>query len=253
MTIFQAVFLAIVQGLTEFLPISSSGHLVLFQKIFRISGPPVLFDVLLHLGTLSSILVFFWKDLFSLMVDWKKKKNIWLFLIFGSIPVAVLGFFLNKEIEKTFGSLKLVGWCWVVFGIILVVSQKIKIGNKDVSKASLLDALFVGLWQALALFPGVSRSGSTIIGGLWQKFSYETAFRLSFFLSIPAILGAVVLKFQDHYVNSVSIPVDIACMFLAAFVGYFSLKFLEKILKSDKFYYFGFYCLVLGFLVVVLV
>lgn len=267
MHLYQAIFLSIVQGITEFLPISSSGHLVLFQKVFGITDPPVLFDVLLHLGTLFAILVFFGKDIFSLIVDWKKKKNIWLFLVTGSIPAAILGFFLNSKINEIFNSLFLLGSAWMFFGLLLLVSYKFptssttRSGLRGASKIDLKkkeddviakDGLVVGLFQALALLPGISRSGSTIIGGLWRGFSRETAFKMSFLLSIPAILGAAVLKLKDSHLNGIGVPVGVISIFLAAVVGYFSLKFLQKILKSDKFYLFGFYCLAIGILTLIL-
>lgn len=251
MTFFQAIFLAIVQGVTEFLPISSSGHLVLFQKLFRLTEPPVLFDVLLHLGTLMAILVFFRKELCLLVKEWKRKKNQWMFLIIGSIPAAFFGFLLNHKIVAIFDSLKLVSVMWVGFGILLLATKvlKVKEETRNSEKVVWKDAFVVGLFQALALFPGVSRSGSTIIGGLWRKFSKETAFYFSFLLSIPAILGAVFLKLADGSVEGTNLWTGVIAMLIAGLVGYFSLKFLEKILKSDKLYLFGFYCLILGIVV----
>ena len=253
MNVFQALFLSIVQGLTEFLPVSSSGHLVLFQKLFGIVDPPVLFDVLLHLGTLFAIVVFFWKDIVSLIVDWKKKKNLWLFLITGSIPAAIFGFLLNSKIDEIFNSLTLVSVSWIFFGLLLLLSHKFKFSKSNLKRredeAKIEDGLIVGLFQAIALFPGVSRSGSTIIGGLWQKFSRETAFKMSFLLSIPAILGAAALKLKDGQLSSLNLGTGILAIIISGVVGYFSLLVLQKILKSDKFYYFGFYCLALGILV----
>lgn len=253
MTIFQAIFLALVQGVTEFLPVSSSGHLVLFQKIFRISDPPVFFDVLLHVGTLLAILTFFWKDLFSLVIDWKEKKNIWLFLITGTIPAATVGFFLNSRVGEIFNSLPLLGASWIFFGLLLLLSDKLKPKICDLKrkrdKVVVGDGLVVGSFQALALLPGISRSGATIIGGLWQKFSRETAFKMSFFLSIPAIIGATVLKMKDSHLEGIASKEALAAVGLSAIVGYFSLKLLRKTLLSNKFYYFGFYCLILGILV----
>lgn len=251
MTLIQAIFLAVVQGVTEFLPISSSGHLVLFQKIFHLTEPPVFFDILLHLGTLVAILVFFRKELWLLVKDWKSRKNQWVFLIIGSIPAAFFGFLLNHKIVAIFDSLKLVSVMWVGFGILLLATKALK-GKEETlnsKKVTWKDALVVGLFQALALFPGVSRSGSTIVGGLWRKFSKETAFYFSFLLSIPAILGAVLLKLTDGSVEGINLGTGVVAMLIAGLIGYFSLKFLEKILKSDKLYLFGFYCLILGIFV----
>lgn len=256
MTFFQAIFLAIVQGLTEFLPVSSSGHLVLFQKLFGVVDPPVLFDVLLHLGTLVAIIIFFWRDIFSLVSNWKSQKKTWLFLIVGSIPAAVFGFFLNSKIGQVFDSLVLLGIMWIIFGTMLVGLFVFKFKNngpkKDESKVSAIDGLIVGFFQAFALFPGISRSGSTIIGGLWRNFTKETAFKLSFLLSIPAIFGAAVLKLKDNTLNWINIPLGISAILISAVVGYFSLIFLQKILKSNKFYYFGFYCVIIGMIAIFL-
>lgn len=252
MTLFQAIFLAIVQGITEFLPISSSGHLVLFQKLFGLSSPPVLFDVFLHLGTLMATLVFFRKELWLLVKEWKGKKNQWMFLIIGSVPAAFFGFWLNSKTDRIFDSLGLTGIMWIFFGILLISTRWLTKGKSLQKKATDIkwtDAIIIGLFQAVALFPGVSRSGSTIIGGMFRNFSRENAFFLSFLLSIPAVLGAVTLKFVDGSVGKVSLGMGMVSIIIAGLVGYFSLKFLEKTLRSDKFYLFGFYSLILGTIV----
>jgi len=256
MTIFQAILLSIIQGVTEFLPISSSGHLVLFQKIFNISEAPILFDVLLHLGTLTAIFIFFNKEIISLIKNWRKKKNTWLFLFVGTLPAAFFGYLFNSKTEKIFNSLSLLAFCWIFFGLLLLLSCYFRFRKRKLTKTSDLtgwkDGLIIGLFQAIALLPGVSRSGSTMVGSFWRGFSRSSAFELSFLLSIPAIFGAAVLELKDGRLDSVSIPVGVFCMFLSALVGYFSLKFLLKVLKSDKFYWFGFYCLALGILVLFL-
>jgi len=252
MTFFRAIFLAAVQGITEFLPVSSSGHLVLFQKLFRLSGPVVLFDVLLHLGTLAAILIFFRKNLLLLVKNWKSHQKEWMFLAVGSIPIAFFGFWLNLRIERIFNSLNLVGIMWIFFGIFLLSTRwlvKRQLLQKKPPEAKWQDSLVVGFFQALALFPGVSRAGSTIIGGMFRKFSPETAFYLSFLLSIPAILGAVFLKLAAGNVGKIDLGVGTVSVIVSALVGYLSLKILKKTLMSDKFYFFGFYCLVLGLIV----
>lgn len=249
MTFFQAVFLAAVQGITEFLPISSSGHLVLFQKLFHLASPPVLFDVILHLGTLMAILVFFRKELWLLIREWKSKKNQWMFLIAGSIPAGFFGFLLNSKINTIFDSLSLVGMMWVIFGVFLISTRwliKEKLLQKKAEDIKWTDAIIIGLFQTVALFPGVSRSGSTIIGGLFRNFSREDAFFLSFLLSIPAVLGAATLELAGGSVGEINLGTGIVSVIIAGLVGYFSLKFLKKSLQSDKFYFFGFYCLILG-------
>lgn len=249
----QAIFLAIVQGLTEFLPVSSSGHLVLFQKLFNISEPPVFFDVLLHLGTLCAVVIFFRKEIIFLFKDLKTKFKIWVLLIIGSAPAGLLGLVLNSRIDKIFNSFNLLGLMWIFSGILLFFSGKLnkseKIGKLDEIKKS--DALVVGLFQAVALFPGISRSGSTIAGGLIKGFSLKIAFLFSFLLSIPAILGAMVLQIKDGQMSEVSLTLSIVSFVLAGLVGYFSLQFLQKVIEKGKLHRFGLYCLVLGITVLI--
>jgi len=253
MTLFQAFFLALVQGITEFLPISSSGHLVLFQKLFRITKAPVLFDVLLHLGTLGAILVFFRQEIISLAKDWGKGKKVWLLVIIGSIPTAILGFFLNSKIEEIFSSLILAGIMWIVFGLLLLLTRVIEAGSKSLEKKNfrVMDALVIGFFQAVALFPGISRSGATIIGGKIRRFTPEAAFLFSFLLAIPAILGATIFKLKDES-GAINPVYGVIAIVVAGVVGYISLGLLQRTLKSNKFCSFGFYCLAVGFLALLL-
>lgn len=250
MTAFQALFLAFVQGITEFLPISSSGHLALFQKLFQLKEQPVFFDVLLHLGTLMAIIFFFRREIISLIKDWKKQKNFWFLLIVGTLPAAVFGFLLNSKIEVIFNSIKLIGIMWVAFGLLLLFSRRFdNIGTKKIREMKWFDALIIGIFQAVALFPGISRSGSTIIGGKIRKLSGSDAFTFSFLLAIPAILGATVLKIKDG-IGFVNPFVGIMSILLSGIVGFISLKLLQRSLNSDKFYLLGYYLLFLGFLTI---
>jgi len=244
------VFLAIVQGLTEFLPVSSSGHLVLLQKLFNIENPPVFFDVLLHIGTLLAIIIFFKKQLFELIKYPKKNINLWIFVIVGSIPAGIVGYLLKEKIDSIFSSLFLLGISWIVFGIFSIISS-MKIDEISKKRDSLTiqakDGLFIGFFQAIALFPGVSRSGSTVITGLLSGFSNNTAVFLSFLLAIPAILGASVFEAGRGMGSAgLSLPAITASVLLSFLIGYFSLILLEMILKENKFRYFGYYCLLAG-------
>lgn len=254
MTIFQSLFLAVVQGITEFLPISSSGHLVLFQKLFGITTPPVFFDVLLHLGTLGAILVYFRKEIVNLIKEWRENINIWVLLIIATIPAVIIGLCINNMIEDIFSSLWLVGLMWLVMGIMLLLTKKMeKNGTKEkLGEIKNKDALIIGIFQAFALFPGISRSGSTIFGGLLKKINSKTAFAFSFLLAIPAILGATILQLISNKPNSVDLLNGLLPMLLAGIVGYYTLKFLQKTLISNKFYLFGFYCLAIGTLAVII-
>lgn len=244
MSYFQAIILAIVQGLTEFLPISSSGHLVIFQKIFDLKEPPVLFDILVHVGTLGAILVYFRNELIKI-----SQKTIWLIII-GTIPAVVVGLFLENYINQIFNSLELVGITLLVTGGLLLSTKKLKSFNRRFNQLKWQDSLFVGLFQALAILPGISRSGATIVSGLWRKIDRETAFQFSFYLAIPAILGALVLQIPNLIYSPCNyFHQGILAMIIAGVVGYGALKILEKSLLSAKFWLLGFYCLFVGLII----
>ena len=239
----QAIFLAIIQGLTEFLPISSSGHLVIFQKLFGLK-PPVLFDILVHVGTLGAIIAYFLKPLLKI------SKHTLLLVVIGTIPAVVVGLFLQTYITQIFDSLKLVGVALLMTAGLLLVSKRFKLLNRRFKYLKWQDALFVGIFQVLAILPGVSRSGSTIVAGLARKLDRETAFRFSFYLAIPAILGALALQIPDLIDGQVNyLSQGILGMIIAGAVGYEALKILEKTLLGAKFWLFGIYCLVLGIVI----
>lgn len=241
MTLFQAIFLSVIQGLTEFLPISSSGHLVIFQNLFGLK-PPVLFDILVHVGTLGAILIYFRHQLIKIT-----RQEIWL-LIIGTVPAGLAGFFLKDYLEVIFSSPKLVGFSWLITALLLFSTKRSRRLNRQFNQLKWSDTLFVGFFQALALLPGVSRSGATITAGLWRQFSQESSLQLSFYLAIPAILGALTLQIPDLINSSSSFLLpSLLGMFIAGSVAYYSLQILEKILKKGKLFYFGFYCLTTGF------
>lgn len=237
---FQAIILGIIQGLTEFLPVSSSGHLVVGQKLFRISEPPVFFDVLVHLGTLVAILVFFRRQLIKISF-----KTIWLTFI-GTLPAIFIGLFLNKYLKFIFNSLIGVGFAWLVTAAFLFSSRWIKKSVKGLAKLREKNAFIIGCWQALAILPGISRSGSTVIGGLWQGLEKESAFSFSFYLAIPAILGAFILQLPDLPHSSFPIKEGFLGFISAAIFGLLSLGIFKKVVLKGKLFYFGFYCLILG-------
>jgi len=251
MSWWQAIFLSVIQGLTEFLPISSSGHLVFFQKIFGLK-PPVLFDIFVHVGTLGAIIFFFRKELVKISQGiFKKDKNSWhLFwlIISGTIPAVIVGLFLNKEIERIFDSLKLVGISLLITSGLLISTKWFKQKNKkNFQSLKWFDGLFIGFFQALAILPGVSRSGATIVGGLFQKLDRQNAFQFSFFLAIPAILGALILQIPNLINHRFDLlNHSIFGMIIAGFVGYFSLKILKKVLLNFKLWFFGIYCFFLA-------
>lgn len=240
MSYLSAIFLGVIQGLTEFLPVSSSGHLVLLQKFLGFDEPPIFFDVMVHLGTLLAVILFFGRE----MLRDVREAGVVGRLVVGTLPVAVVGLLVQPFVKIIFNSLLVVGFSYFFTAALLLVSRKFS-GQKDFRVLNLWPTLTVGLFQAVAILPGVSRSGATIVGGLSQDLSRDAAFKFSFYLSLPAILGAMVLQLKD--LSTINfLPQGFLGMLTAAFVGYFSLKILRRVLTSNKLYYFSFYCLLLG-------
>ena len=243
MTPIQGLILGLIQGLTEFLPVSSSGHLVIAQNLFKLNEPPVVFDILLHLATSLAVIIVIFNTLKN--INLKKIKLI----LIASLPAGVLGIFLNQEIEILFSSVKLVGFSLIITGLILFSTKKID------QKKSLLNSknsLLIGLAQALAIIPGISRSGSTITAGLHQGLTPKDAFNFSFLISLPAIFGAQLLQLNKlGNLPSTQLP-TLTIGFLAAFIsGLFALKLLKRFVLNAKLHYFGFYCLILGLLTLI--
>ena len=265
MNIFEAVILGIVQGLTEFLPVSSSGHLVLLQKIFKIENRSLFFDTMLHAGTLVSVFIVLWKDIWALIK--KPFQKLMLFLIIATIPAVIAALAFNDSIEEIFRSARLLGWCFLITTALLVTAEMLSrraVKNNNLKKAgnmNWLDALIIGLMQAIAIPPGISRSGATISGALFRKLDRDFAARFSFLMSIPAILGAVVLQTKDLIKNSAvssagtsefsfgAFPV-IAGTLTAAIVGFFAVKFMLKIIRERSLLGFAVYTGVLGIMVI---
>lgn len=240
----QVFVLSLIQGVTEFLPVSSSGHLVILQKLFGIAKPPVLFNIMVHVGTLGAVIIYFRKELLKV-----SRRTVWLVVV-GTIPAAIVGLFLQNYIEQIFSSLKLMGLALLVTAGFLFSTKKLRLFNRQFNLLNWQDALFVGLFQALAILPGISRSGSTIIAGLWRQASRETAFRFSFYLAIPAILGALILQFPELISSPYGyLGQGILGMVIAGVVGYLALKILEQTLVKAKFWIFGIYCAIIGLIV----
>lgn len=252
----QAIFLAIVQGITEFLPISSSGHLVIFQKIFGFTEAPIAFDTLVHFGTLFSALVFFRKDIKKIFVNFfkeiKEKKRgestrLLFLLVVGTIPAVIFGFFFRETIEKTFNSLPLLTIGFLITALMLFLTGLFKKKEKSINQAKISDSVFIGLFQALSILPSISRSGSTISAGLFRGIKKEDAFNFSFFLGIIAIFGATILQLpQITKFTSLEATTGVIGFLLSAVFGFLAIKILKPIVIKGKFYYFGIYCLVLG-------
>ena len=241
----DTLFLAILQGLTEFLPISSSGHLVIGQELLNISLPGNAFEVVLHIGTLMSVLTVFRKEIKSLVVNINDSSNQHYIyaLIFGTIPAFLVGLFLKDYISLLFDNIRFVSLSLVFTGIMLITSKFI---NKRNVELTLFIGFVIGLAQAIAIIPGISRSGATICMAILMGLSAPAAARFSFLLSIPVIIGAGILT----GINIKAIPFGLDIILLGIFssyiVGWISLKWLLNILNSGKLYWFGIYCLIMG-------
>ncbi len=241
MTPVQALILGLLQGLTEFLPVSSSGHLVIAQSAFALQTPPVLFDTLVHLSTLFAVLVFFRTRLLSLNLVQLKLVAI------ASIPAFVAGIFLNPFLEQIFSSLPLVS-AGLFFTGVLLLSTRIPLSTKPTSPLSPTPSLLIGLFQALAIIPGISRSGATVSSALHLGIKRQDAFYFSFLIAIPAITGAFVLQLPEISLSALRLSPLIIGFLSSFFSGIFALKLLQLVIAKSKLHYFSFYCFALSFL-----
>jgi len=247
MSIIEAIIIGLVQGLTEFLPISSSGHLVILQKLLKINLPGNLIEVSAHLGTLLSIILIYKNDIYDLIFSLKssKTKDYIIIVAIATIPSVVFVLIAKPFILTLFESSRSVSFALIFTGIILFVSYY---GNHTIKKINISKGFIIGIFQALAILPGISRSGMTISIALLLGIKNVEAAKFSFMLAIPAIFGAAILTLIETDLNEIDdliFPL-IAAAFTAFLSGYYALKFLIKILNKGKFYYFSIYCIFLG-------
>lgn len=272
MELYQAVVLGIIQGLTEFLPISSSGHLVMSQYLFGLKEPEIFFDVCLHVGTLVAVIIYFRKDIFSIISTVVKssasliKKEISmeeamgntdikmaLLIIVGTVPTVIAGLLIKQIASLLFSSVLIVGMMLILTGFILWVTQKIGDKTIEMKDFSMKKALAIGVVQGLAVTPGISRSGSTIAIGLFLGLNREIAARYSFLLSIPAIAGAALLSLKDiEGLHGIAYETVIPGMLISAVVGYLALSLLVYIVKKGQLHIFAPYCWVAGCVAILL-
>lgn len=249
MTILQALILGMVQGLTEFIPVSSSGHLVIFQQIFGLQGSPLTFDVLVHLGTLLAVFVAFWSDIAAILK--RPFSRLTYLIIVGCIPAGLMGYFLQPLFEKAFQSLLVVGIGLLITGCILKYSEMIShnlLNMKEIEDTTYLDALFIGVLQGIAIVPGISRSGSTIAGGLLRGLDRTFAARYSFLVAIPIILGAGLVELKDFSATAITgsiLPYIIGPLTAAGF-GYLAIKIVLNLVRNGRLSVFSYYCWVVG-------
>jgi undecaprenyl-diphosphatase len=250
-TLLEIVILAVIQGLTEWLPISSSGHLVIAQKYLGLNLPLV-FSVMLHTGTVIVVLVAFRKDIADIIKAMVKRDfetedgRMALLIAVGSVPIALMGFFLHDFFESLFSNLPAVGLALLVTGVVLFFSEK-RSGNK---KLGIFDSLIIGVAQAVAIIPGVSRSGVTVATGLLRKVDKVKAFKFSFLLSVPAVLGATVLEARELVVGNVDVIPLFLGVIVSMIVGFASLKLLQKVVMREKFHLFAYYCWTVGLVLI---
>ena len=251
MTIFDALILGIIQGITEFLPISSSGHLVLAQSILGINQQGNELEILVHIGTLASILVVFLKDIKSIFFSIKSKNTqIFIyFIIIGTIPAVILGLGLKDFLLPLFENILAVGIALASTGIILCGSYFIKKQGKELSY---LKSIIIGFAQAVAIIPGISRSGMTITCALFLGLNSKDAAKFSFLLAIPIILGSGLFTFIDIDGDfQIKIEIALAGLISSFIVGMVSLRWLIHILEKGKLYSFGLYCICIGILTII--
>lgn len=248
---FEALLLGLIQGLTEFLPISSSGHLVIFGNLLNINNQGITFEVFVHFGTLLAIFFAFKDDIISILK--KPFQKLTYLIIAGSIPTAIIGLTFKDIFEEMFSSLLVVGFALIITGILLWVAEMMKNSNKNLLRMRYFDAVLIGIAQAAAITPGISRSGSTIAMSLFLGVERKTAARYSFLLAIPAVLGATLLKLLDLFKEPSTmmfVGPYILGTIMATVSGYFAIKVLLKLLEERKLKYFSIYCWAVGILII---
>ena len=244
----KALILGTVQGLTEFLPVSSTGHLLLGRKLLGLSEAGLFLDTMLHLGTLLAVVAVFWKDIVDMMK--RPFSRLSLLIIVGTIPTAIIGLAFEDFFEDISKTGVTVGWEFLATGVILWVADNMKKkGTKNIEQVSFKDALIVGTLQGAAILPAISRSGLTIAGALFRGIDKQAAARFSFLLSLPAILGAVVLqsaKLAGGQAESIgAIPLLVGTL-AAAVSGYVAVKWMLAILQRGSLKIFSVYVWILG-------
>ena len=273
MTFLSSFLLGLVQGIAEFLPISSSGHLAIAQNLLGMSDAgtvPEFFDVLLHLGTLVAVFVAYWADIKDMVLEFFRgagdlihhstpnpvppARRLILLIILGTLPLFVV-LPVKDAVQSLSNSMVFIGAALIVTGVLLFVSDRVKKGRKNERTATWLDVLIVGLGQAIATMPGISRSGMTITTGCFVGFERKFAVRFSFLLSIPAVLGANILSLADAAkagINWAEVPVYLVGVVTAAVVGYLCIRLLRFIADRGKFGAFAYYCWAVSVLTLVL-
>lgn len=244
----KIVLLALIQGFTEFFPVSSSGHLLIFQKLLDFTTLPLVYDIFFHLGTLLAVILYFFKDLKPLALRFYEKENFRLLLLIAaaSLPTAIIGFLFQDLFESLFTRTSYLGFAFIFTAAVLLASRFLRLTKKLPDFPA---AFLIGIAQGIAIIPGISRSGMTIAVALIFGMGFEFSFRFSFLLSIPAVLGAVLLEAKEIPWGGGHWPQLLLGVTIATLAGLLALGLLKKVMLRDKFHYFGAYLLVLGVLV----
>jgi undecaprenyl-diphosphatase len=267
MPIYQVVVLAIVQALTEFLPISSTAHLVLIPWLFGWKDGGLTFDVALHAGTLVAVIIYFFQDWVQIIAqgfglrigrdpDLKQNRNLLWLLAIASIPIGIIGYLFDKQADTTWRQPYVIGTMLILVGIVMWIAEKRRIGSKSMSTIQMSDGIAVGLAQAVSVIPGTSRSGATISAGLFRNMNRETAARFSFLLSTPAIAAAVAKKFWDVHKEG-GIPADmkvpiVVGIAVSGVLGAIVIAFFLRYLRRSSLMPFVWYRIVFGIIVIAL-
>ena len=273
MSLLSSILLGVIQGVAEFLPISSSGHLAIAEHLLGMSGAsdiPEFFDVLLHLGTLVAVFVAYWDDVRDMVVEFfcgvrdlargstptpvPPARRMILLIIVGTLPLLVV-LPIKDLVEGLADNMYFVATALLVTGCLLFASDRVKKGRKTEKSATMVDVLLVGVAQAIATCPGISRSGTTITAGCFRGFDRKFAVRFSFLLSIPAILGANILSLKDAVEAGIiwsDVPVYLVGVVVSAVVGYACIRLLKMIADRGKFGAFAYYCWAVGVLTLIL-
>lgn len=248
MSILEAIFFGLIQGLSEFLPVSSSGHLMLFHEIFGIQAQDnMTFIIVLNMGSLVPLLYTFRKDVWALIKNPFQKLTA--FLIIGTIPLIVVTLLFEGFIESTFASIELLPFGFILTGVALLLSDRIKKNDKPIEELKTKNVILVGLAQAVAVIPGISRSGSTITASMATGLNREAAAKFSFLMSIPAAFGAIAFRGMriagdPALLQGLNVPVLIAGFITAAITGYIAINIMLSIIKKAKLKYFAIYYIV---------
>lgn len=246
MTVLEAVISGVVQGLTEFLPVSSSGHLVILHKIFGFKEPQLAFDIFLHIGTMVSVLIFFAKDIIDILL---RQRRMAFLILLACVPTFIIGFLFKDSAENFFGSSMIVGYMLVVTGLWLLAAHLSAARIKSKHEISRLDSFIIGIAQGIAVIPGISRSGATVGAGLMLGLEGSAAVTFSFLLSVPAILGASAVKFthiEKGLTGGALTAPFIAGAVAALVTGMVAIYLFLKAVKAGKLWAFGAYCVLAG-------